>query len=84
MCSNQRFNLKKQIKGTIFVKLTMDNLKYLLKELNILRQRIIDREKNQDTFNIFEFMFKKTDEVNLHSRFLSVLMDPTASHKMGG
>ena len=83
MCSNQRFNLKKQIKGTIFVKLTMDNLKYLLKELNILRQRIIDREKNQDTFNIFEFMFKKTDEVNLHSRFLSVLMDPTASHKMG-
>lgn len=60
----------------------MDNLKYLLKELNLLNQRIIDREKNQDTFNVFDIMFNRNDEVNLHSRFLSVLMDPFASHKM--
>lgn len=60
----------------------MDNLKYLLKELNILNQRIIDREKNQDKFNVFDLMFKRSDERNLHSRFLSVLLDPFGSHKM--
>ena len=60
----------------------MENLKYLLKEINILNQRIKDREEHEDTFNLFDLMCNRYDEVNLHSRFLSVLLDPAGSHKM--
>lgn len=56
----------------------MENLKYLLKEINILNQRIKDREEHEDTFNLFDLMCNRYDEVNLHSRFLSVLLDPAA------
>lgn len=60
----------------------MENLKYLLKEINILNQRIKDREEHEDTFNLFDLMCNRYDEVYLHSRFLSVLLDPLGSHKM--
>lgn len=60
----------------------MDNLKYLLKEINILNQRIKDREEHEDNFNLFDLMCNRNDEVYLHSRFLSVLLDPQGSHKM--
>lgn len=60
----------------------MENLKYLLKEINILNQRIKDREEHEDTFNLFDLMCNRYDEVYLHSRFLSILLDPKGSHKM--
>lgn len=60
----------------------MENLKYLLKEINILNQRIKDREEHEDNFNLFNLMCKRTDERYLHSRFLSALLDPRGSHKM--
>lgn len=60
----------------------MENLKYLLKEINILNQRIKDREEHEDSFNLFDLMCNRYDEVYLHSRFLSVLLDPAGSHKM--
>lgn len=60
----------------------MENLKYLLKEINILNQRIKDREEHADTFNLFDLMCNRYDEVYLHSRFLSILLDPAGSHKM--
>lgn len=60
----------------------MENLKYLLKEINILNQRIKDRDEHTDTFNLFDLMCYRYDEVYLHSRFLSILLDPAGSHKM--
>lgn len=60
----------------------MDNLKYFLKEINILRQRIKERDEQADNFNLFDLMCYRYDEVYLHSRFLSILLDPRASHKM--
>lgn len=60
----------------------MDNLKYLLKEINIINQRIKDREEHEDNFNLFDLMGNRYDEVHLHSRFLSILLDPAGSHKM--
>ncbi len=60
----------------------MNNFKHLLKSISILNQRIKDREENEDRFNLFDLMFKRFDEVYLHSRFLSVLLDPQGSHKM--
>lgn len=60
----------------------MENLKYLLKEINILNQRIKDREEHEDNFNLLDLMCNRYDEVNLHSRFLSILLDPRGSHKM--
>lgn len=60
----------------------MENLKYLLKEINILNQRIKDREEHEDNFNLFDLMCNRNDEVYLHSRFLSILLDPNGSHKM--
>lgn len=60
----------------------MENVKYLLKEINILRQRIKDEEEHEDNFNLFEIMRNRKDERYLHSRFLSVLFDPHGSHKM--
>lgn len=60
----------------------MDNLEHLLKEISILNQRIKDREENEDNFNLFDLMCYRFDEVHLHSRFLSILLDPRASHKM--
>lgn len=60
----------------------MENLKYLLKEINIINQRIKDREEHEDTFNLFDLMCNRYDERHVHSRFLSVLLDPAGSHKM--
>ena len=60
----------------------MDNIKFLLKEVNILNQKILERDKQSDNFNIFELMCNRYDEVYLHSRFLSILFDPHGSHKM--
>lgn len=60
----------------------MENLKYLLREISILNQRIKDREEHEDNFNLFDLMCNRYDEVNLHSRFLSILLDPRGSHKM--
>jgi len=59
----------------------MENLKYLLREISILNQRIKDREEHEDNFNLFDLMCNRYDEVNLHSRFLSILLDPRGSHK---
>lgn len=60
----------------------MKNLKYFLKEINIINQRIKDREEYEETFNLFDLMCKRNDERYLHSRFLSILFDPAGSHKM--
>lgn len=59
----------------------MDNLNYLLKEIGILNSKYKHEDKDKEIFNIFDSMMKRTDERYLHSKFISILLDPTASHK---
>lgn len=60
----------------------MKNVEHLLKSISILQQRIKDREENEERFNLFDLMLKRTDEKNLHSRFLAILLDPHGCYKM--
>lgn len=59
------------------------NIKYLLRDINIVRKKYEEREKNEDNFNMFTILRKESDEVYLHSRFLSALLDPNGPHKLG-
>ncbi|WP_088656312.1 PDDEXK-like family protein [Geofilum rhodophaeum] len=55
-------------------------MEYFLKELSIIRkkyQAIADREEK---FNIFSALHKTHDERRLHSRFISVLLQPNGRH----
>ena len=61
----------------------MDNIDLLLKEINILRLKLLGRQDEEETFNLFSILGNERDEVKLHSRFISVLLDPKAPHKMG-
>lgn len=38
------------------------------------------KEKKKDSFNIFNLLIRKFDEVNLHSRFIYELLNPEGSH----
>lgn len=57
----------------------------LLKKLSILQLAIKEEEKSQgkNGFNIFRVLHKENDEVRLHSRFISFLLSPKASHNKG-
>ena len=59
------------------------NLKYLLRDLEIVRKKHEERKSNEDNFNVFSILRKESDEVYLHSRFLSALLDPNGPHKLG-
>ena len=61
----------------------MNSVDFLLKQVNILRLKLLERQDNAETFNLFSILLNERDEVNLHSRFISVLLDPKAPHKMG-
>lgn len=59
------------------------NIKYLLRDINIVRKKFEEREKSEDNFNMFTILRKESDEVYLHSRFLSALLDPNGPHRLG-
>lgn len=59
------------------------NLTYLLKRLDILRDRISVRNEGKEKFNIFSCLIDKTKERELHSRFISSLIDPHGYHGLG-
>lgn len=61
----------------------LKNIKYLLRDINIVRKKFEEREKNEDNFNMFTILRKESDEVYLHSRFLSALLDPNGPHRLG-
>ncbi len=61
----------------------MDNLKYLLNKFSVFRDKIALRRSQEESFNIFTTLLRKDDEVYLHSRFISSILDPTGSHKFG-
>ena len=57
-------------------------LQHLLDKLDVLRLRQ-ELIRPSDTFNIFRILRNESDEVNLHSRFLFELLNPTGSHGAG-
>lgn len=59
------------------------NLGYFLRDASIIRKKYEERERNADRFNLFYILRKESDEVYLHSRFISSLLDPQGPHKMG-
>lgn len=59
------------------------NLNYLLRDINVLRKKYEERKKNEDNFNLFTILKKDSDEVYLHSRFLSSILDPAGPHGLG-
>ena len=62
---------------------TKKYLKLLLERINVLRDKIVTRNADKETFNIFTCLRKYNDEVKLHSRFISSLIDPHGYHGLG-
>lgn len=60
----------------------MDNLQYLLREINLLREQYLIRDESQEKFNVFTTLLSSFDEVCLHSRFISSLLDPEGPHEL--
>lgn len=52
------------------------NLKALLQRLDVVRDKITARKEGKENFNIFTCLMKYSDEENLHSRFISSILDP--------
>lgn len=59
------------------------NLQVLLQRLDIVRDKITARNEGKEKFNIFTCLMDSSDEVNLHSRFISSLLDPQGNHGLG-
>lgn len=59
------------------------NLKALLQRLDVVRDKITARKEGKENFNIFTCLMKYSDEENLHSRFISSILDPKDSHGLG-
>lgn len=61
----------------------MKNIIFFLKEINIQREKSEARKEAEDNFNLFSILVHDRKEENLHSRFISVLLDPNGPHKLG-
>lgn len=59
------------------------NLQVLLQRLDIVRDKITARNDGKEKFNIFTCLMDSSEEVNLHSRFISSLLDPQGNHGLG-
>ncbi len=59
----------------------MEKLTFLFKQLEIIDMKYRKlNELSNDKFNIFSILYKSSDEVNLHSKFIYELLNPHASH----
>lgn len=61
----------------------MENIKYLLKKLSLVYDKTAIRKLQEEHFNVFTTLLNQDDEVYLHSRFISSMLDPHGSHKFG-
>ncbi|MEL1242363.1 PD-(D/E)XK nuclease family protein [Flavobacterium flavipallidum] len=57
----------------------MQNLENLLASIKDVKIKY-DNENEKNKFNVFDALHKRTDEVNLHSRFISYLICPKSKH----
>jgi len=58
-------------------------MEYFLKELNLIQKEYEMLKKREERFNIFSALHKEHDERRLHSRFISVLLQPKGKHGKG-
>lgn len=62
-----------------------------VKTINSLLQEVVNLQKNEELisklrgehFNVFSILRKDTDEVGLHNRLLTALLDPAGTHGLG-
>lgn len=59
------------------------DISYLLRRLDIVRDKISARNESKDNFNVFSCLKIERDEEKLHSRLISSLLDPHGSHGLG-
>lgn len=57
----------------------MKSIRELLSRIVEIKSKY-DNERGKSRFNIFDALHKRTDEVNLHSRFISYLICPKSGH----
>ncbi|MCC9018892.1 PD-(D/E)XK nuclease family protein [Flavobacterium lipolyticum] len=57
-----------------------NSLTTFLSKLSVLNYKYRLLENDKEQFNIFKVLHKETDEVRLHSRFISVLLSPESTH----
>jgi hypothetical protein len=54
--------------------LNINHLEFFLQELNIIRKKYEEKELQKEQFNVFTILRDESDEVKLHSRFISSLL----------
>lgn len=54
--------------------LNINHLEFFLQELNIIRKKYEEKELQKEQFNVFTVLRDESDEVKLHSRFISSLL----------
>jgi hypothetical protein len=65
------------------MKINYQDIDILLRDVNVSRVEQERKNNNIDIYNIFKILYKKTNEVKLHSRFLASLLNPNGSHRKG-
>lgn len=59
----------------------IDKIKYLLQKISLIHDRTLIRKSQEESFNVFTTLMQWNDEVCLHSRFISSILDPKSPHK---
>lgn len=57
------------------------NIQHFLSKLSLVDEKYRLKDSEKEQFNIFAALHKTRAEVELHSRFISVLLSPLSSHK---
>ncbi len=57
--------------------------KHIFQQLELVYKKYEFLKSKEEKFNIFSVLYKDYEEVKLHSRFISTLLNPYASHKKG-
>jgi len=55
---------------------------HFFKDIELVYKNYLIIKEKEEKFNIFSVLYKEHDEKNLHSRFISALLDPFGSHKL--
>ena len=59
------------------------SLESILSKLSVIDFKYILLANDKEQFNIFSILHKENDEVELHSRFISIMLSPNSKHKKG-
>jgi len=61
----------------------MENIRYLLRKISLVRDKTAIRKSQEENFNVFTTLLQSDDEVCLHSRFISSILDCKGPHRLG-